>query len=241
MSSTRAPIDYSSIEVQIAYAFRCLAAHGDLLHRTLIGCNSHVLSRLTGESIKVACVGGGPGSDALGFVKFAERQGLTAKPVEFVFLDREPAWQTVRSALFPTFGTFPASSRFVQTDLATGSPWTSDWSFIDADLFTFSFALSEVWAFDGSGSVSNFLNFVISGAKSGAMFAYTDNGGPSFLPLAEKIFEARADLTRVFTADDTWMLIGGDEQQSAINGYITRFGQESKKTGNVNRRLWAKV
>lgn len=165
MSPSRSVVDYRSAPTHIAYAFRCLAAHGDLLFRTLESGSLAVCKALKNDPLKIVCVGGGPGSDALGFIKFAERYGLSKRKLKFVFLDREPAWLAVREALFPTFVGINAKQKFVQTDIAGGPPWANDWSFSDADLYTLSFALSEVWAFNGSGSVSDFLNRLVSSAK----------------------------------------------------------------------------
>lgn len=61
------------------------------------------------------------------------------------------------------------------------------------------------------------------------------------MPHADKTLSDRSDLTLLASADDTHMLIGGDEQQSAIASYVARYGQNAKLTGNVNRRLWMKV
>lgn len=242
MNVDRSPIDYSSADTQIAYSFRCLASHGDLLYRTLSSAKSAVLKAVGGGSIKIACIGGGPGSDALGFIKFAERNGLEKRKIKFVFLDYEAAWKTVRDALFATFGETSYTRKSVKTDLALGAPWADSWSFNDADIFTFSFALSEVWAFDAAGgSVSKFIDRLISGARAGALFVYVDNGGDAFLPLAEKAIAERSDIVEVFSEDDTWMLIGGDEEKSTLNKYSARYDQSLKITGNVNRRIWKKI
>jgi hypothetical protein len=240
MAAGRQPVNYSHPSTHLAYAFRSLTCHADLLYRSLAGASPAVAAAMSGNPVKVVCVGGGPGSDILGTIKFVERHGLTNKSFHFTILDREPAWSNVRSALGATFGNLAVSHGFELTDLAGGAPWVANWNFADADIYTISFCLSEVWIFDGNGSVTGFMDKLISSAKAGALFVYSDNGGPSFLPKVEKCFN-RPDVQSVFAADDTWMLIGGDEQQSHVQTYVARYGQETKKTGNVNRRIWKKV
>lgn len=237
----RAPIDYTSPITQIAYAYRCLTAHADLLHRSLAGARKHVHKALGTDEIKIACIGGGPGADALGVVKFLERFGPTDRPVVFAFVDRESAWKAVRNVLFPTFDQIDCARKVVQADLANGPPWVESWWFATADIFTFNFSLSEVWSFDKkNGSVTSFLNELIKKAKKGALFVYADNSSPSFLPHAERVFSKHPDLEEIYSDDDDWMLIGSDEQQSVIQEYVDRYKEPTKKTGKVNRRIWRK-
>lgn len=237
---TRPPLDYSAPATHVAYVYRCVPAHGQWLYHALLDAHAHAASLFKQDVVKVAAVGGGPGSDLLGVMKYARAGRLEKAHVAFKLLDHEPSWQGVASKIASTYaGERPLDFSFEHLDLASGSPWTASQEFLAADIFTFSFALSEAWVFDVDGSVTAFLNYVISNAKPGALFVYVDNGGPSFSGLAEPHF-TRKDLQLVASSDDQRRLLGSDEQSDAVAVYKERFGQSPKLQGNVSYRVWKK-
>jgi hypothetical protein len=54
---------------RFAYVFKYATAHSDYLN-TIIASSPELRAALTQERIHITCIGGGPGSDVLGFVKF---------------------------------------------------------------------------------------------------------------------------------------------------------------------------
>lgn len=62
-------IDYSSLPMQMAYAFMYVASHGDFLSQVLMKTSDALQGRLfAGRSIRVTSLGGGPGSDLLAII-----------------------------------------------------------------------------------------------------------------------------------------------------------------------------
>ncbi|WP_397576941.1 hypothetical protein [Sphingorhabdus sp.] len=243
LNSGRNPIDYSKITTHIAYTYRSLPAHSDWMYKALTHARKSVLAKMTGKKVRVACIGGGPGSDMLGVLKFANENSLNDKKFAFAVLDREKAWNGCRRHLVDTFeGELSVSQKHINLDLANGSPWTTNWGWLDADIFTFSFVLSEVWSFNEKRSVSEFIDRVIGGAGEGAIFCYVDNGGDNFIPLMEAEFDNRPDLRRIFSRDFSRLLMSYEEQSSAVEAtYGTIFGQSPKLKGNVSMRVWKKI
>lgn len=238
----RSPIDYSKTTTHIAYMYRAFGAHADWTYQTLQLAPGAVASALESSRPHVACIGGGPGSDLAGTLKFAVEHNLDDREFEFTILDREPLWHRSREELIATYeGEVDVAHRSEGLDLASGPPWVASWDFAAADMFTFSFVLSEVWSFNKKRSVSQFLDRLISQAKSGAIFCYVDNGGSNFTPLVEQEFETRSDLKLIGSRDVERLLPGFDEQCSVLeDAYRARFNQRPKLTGNVAMRLWQK-
>lgn len=243
LRTNREPVDYSKTTTQIAYVYRALPAHADWLYKSLSRASLRVTQAIPRGTVKVACIGGGPGSDLLGVAKFALAQRLRDRRFRFYVLDRQAAWWRSRGELVSTFEReLRITETFQELDLSAGEPWTPDSEYLAADIFTLSFVLSEVWSFDHSGSVTNYLNHLIDSAKPGAIFCYVDNGGPNFTPRAEAVFEARDDLELIETCDDERMLLSFDEQCSAVEEeYRPRFEQRPKLFGNVSTRIWIKI
>jgi hypothetical protein len=237
----RTPIDYSGEATHIAYVYRCAAAHGQWVYHALLAAHSRAARFFKQKMVKAAAIGGGPGSDMLGVMKYSKLMGLTAPTVSFKLLDHEPSWGLVWDEFAKTYqGTRSLNFMFEHLDLASGAPWTASEEFLTADIFVFSFSLSESWAFNGGGSVTAFLNHVISHANAGALFVYVDNGGPSFNSRVEAHF-LRRDVRQIAWSDDSRRLLGSDEQSGAVAVYRARFGQAPKLTGNVSYRVWEKL
>lgn len=242
LRENREPVDYSKLTTHIAYIYRALPAHADWLYKSLSRASLRIVASLPKGTLRVACIGGGPGSDLLGIAKFALAQGLRDRRFRFFVLDRQAAWWRSRSELIATLaGELRVSEAYQELDLASGPPWTPDDAYLDADIFTFSFVLSEVWSFDRGGSVTGYLNHVLDKAKPGALFCYLDNGGVNFTPRAEAVFGNRRDLELIETCDDDRMLLSYDEQCNVVEDvYRARFGQRPKLFGNVSTRIWIK-
>ncbi|WP_298019757.1 hypothetical protein [uncultured Parasphingopyxis sp.] len=243
LNSDRPAIDYSKLTTHIAYAYRSLAAHGDWLHKMLCQQTSAVKRTLDVPSPHVACIGGGPGSDILGVIKFARQWGLGDRTFRFTILDHHPQWWRCRDELVSTFDDQPPITHTHQDlDLSAGSPWTDDWQFCSADLFTLSFCLSEVWSFNAQGSVSGFLDQVISGAKAGALFCYLDNGGSNFSSRIDAEMCKRNDLVTLLDEEHGHMVMSYSERADVVKiPFQARFGgQWPKLKGEVATKIWKK-
>jgi hypothetical protein len=240
--ANRQPVDYTKITTHIAYTYRCLGAHSDWVFKALSLAGTAVVEQIGRSPIKVCSIGGGPGSDIAGVMKFAGTWNLANTAFNFDVLDRETAWNRARSELTATFRPqFTISERHIALDLAAGPEWVMQWDFSDADIFTMSFALSELWSFDSNGSVSKFFDRLISDSKCGAIFCYVDNGGDNFTPRAEELFY-RDDVEILGSNEDDRLLLSNDEQCSVIEiPFRHRFGQRPKLTGNVAMRVWRKI
>ena len=183
LNQNRRPVDYTRSTTHIAYCYRSLAAHGDWLYKTLRESRSNVRRALNkNRAARVACLGGGPGSDILGICKFLIQQDLADQEIEFVILDRERAWNRSRRLLVDTFaGELEITERYQSLDVTDDDQWTDDWDFCRSDLISMNFFLSEVWSFNGNGTVSRFIQRIIDRAPRGTLFTYVDNGGDNLL------------------------------------------------------------
>jgi len=124
--------------------------------------------------------------------------------------------------------------------LVEAGSWTQSWAFVDADIFTFSFSLSEVWCYNASGAVTSFLNELVERAKSGALFVYVDNGGDEFTPIVERELGRNRRLKLVGSQDNERMRMNYDERRDVVEAaYCARFnGERVKMGGNVSIRVW---
>lgn len=237
----REPVDYSRPTTQLAYLYRTVPSHADWVRQALATIPHTMEQLLKTGSVKIACVGGGPGTDMLGLAKYAEEVGFGQTSLSFVILDRERGWNTPRRVLASVIGPHIAET-FQHLDLTDRDNWVDAWTFADADLFTFSFSLSEVWCYNASGAVTEFLRQLVRKAKRGAIFAYVDNGGDNFTAVIETEFGTSQRIELVGSKDNEKMRMSFSEQRDTLeNSYMTRFGGERVKMGgNVSIRVWQK-
>jgi hypothetical protein len=242
LDSAREPVDYSKPTAQVAYVYRTLPAHADWVFEALKTVPMTMQQLLSRGNLKVACIGGGPGSDVLGVVKYVENSAYPRTRLNFVVLDREAGWNTPRQALMNTFAGGRVRESYQHVDLVDAGKWTSSWTFSDADIFTFSFLLSEVWCYNASGAVTGFLTELINRAKSGALFVYVDNGGNEFTPIVEREIGSNRQLNLVGSQDNERMRMNYDERRDIVESeYCNRFkGERVKMGGNVSIRVWQK-
>jgi hypothetical protein len=238
----REPVDYSRPTTQLAYLYRTVPAHADWVCQALATAPHAVQKLLATGHVKVACVGGGPGSDMLGIVKYAEDFGYPKTSFEFVVLDREIGWNTPRGILAHLLG--PKVSQIHQhLDLTEAGNWTPNWDFQDADIFTFIFSLSEVWCYNASGAVTEFLKRVVRHAKPGALFIYVDNGGNNFPQIIDQQVGGLPRLKLIGSRDNPQMRLRTSERRDTLEvPYKTRFQNEwVKMGGDVSIRVWQKT
>jgi hypothetical protein len=241
LDEAREPVDYHKPTTQIAYVYRSLPSHAEFLFKGLHSASRALQAACDRATVRVACIGGGPGSDMVGFVKFLETTDQADKAVDFTVLDHERSWHVPRTEVVKTFG--PNVRYFHQRlDLAdTQSEWVEDWAFCEADIFTFSFVLSEVWCYNGSGAITGFIREVVRRARRGAVLVYVDNGGDC-TEIADGVFDNIASLELISMLDDPTMRMGVEERRSVLEDeYSPRFNRERVKMGgNVSTRVWRK-
>ena len=72
----REPVDYSRPTTQLAYLYRTVPAHADRVRQALGSVSLRLESLLRSGNLKVACVGGGPGTDILGVAKLPRTKAI---------------------------------------------------------------------------------------------------------------------------------------------------------------------
>lgn len=85
-------INYNSPVIRFAYTYCYVASHADVMYQ-IIRDNQTVRNVLHNSETKIACLGGGPGSDLLGILKFMRLENISAQ-LKCTIYDREEIWQT---------------------------------------------------------------------------------------------------------------------------------------------------
>jgi hypothetical protein len=177
------------------------------------------------ENIRIACVGGGPGSDLLGIYKYVIM--LNDKPnMMFYLLDRENAWSESWSEVdLMTKSTLTSSTMFRHIDVCDDTSWKVHKKFLNSDLFTFVYFISEI--FSSRKEATAFFQNLFKKAKKQARFLYIDFTDSDLAQWFDDL-TAEAGLKTLLAKNAPFQL-SYDEDKAALGEYYEKFDSPKLK------------
>lgn len=231
----RTPIDYSRPETRFAYIYKYTVAHADYV-RYIIAGSAEINNLLRQPKVEVACIGGGPGSDLLGILKYMLRTGISNTTLTCYIFDRERAWgdswSHVAQRLDAPFALFPL---FMQMDVTKEEEWASYRNYLNADLLTLSYFVSELWSIRKHAEPF-FINF-LSRMKPGGMLLFVDNNSAPFLQWFDEMIASNG--FSVIESRGGELSFDHDEEKQDLGIYFTKFGWP-KRASNAAWRILRK-
>jgi len=108
----REPINYQDPATRFAYVFKYTASHGDYVVQTLQKAGRAVGGTLfNAETLRLSCVGGGPGSDVIGTLKYlSDHMNEPTKKLTCYLLDGEQAWADTWTEIGDAISVHPGTS-----------------------------------------------------------------------------------------------------------------------------------
>lgn len=243
LSSARKPLmDYSDPATQLAYLYGYVPAHAAFVFNILSEARGSLGKPLfISDTINLTSLGGGPGSDLLGTLKFLIHWGRhePVKRVRVRILDKEAEWSRVCADLAQALNAcgIELSLEFIQVD-ATDPGSLKGIDFSDEDLIAMSFFVSEVCCLDAVQEVADFFKNAFGSLKSGALILYNDNRDPAFRDFFDKRVSKAGSFETLAHDDAADMRLDSGEQSSVLAEYKARFGGRSTRlTGRTSYRL----
>ena len=220
------PIDYSDPVKRFAYIFKYIVAHADYIMQLIRAEPS--LRRLLGQpTAEVACLGGGPGSDLLGILKYMMMAGVGNTCLTCYIFDRERAWGDSRSdvarILRAPFSIYPV---FQQMDVTDPCTWKSYQTFLRADLVTLSYFQSEVWRI--KEQAEPFFHHCMAEMKKGSMVLFVDNNSPTFVGWFDEL--ATHNKLKPVQKDCCMLAFSNDEEKKDLGPYFQKFGWPKRES-----------
>ena len=171
-------IDYADPVNRFAYVYSYVTCHANLVASKITA--THALRNLfDNPKVSISCIGGGPGSDFLGVVKFMMQTNKGAA-VKCYLLDREErwgdSWSNVDDKIDPAFRISTIFQRMDVTE--TDSPNRIRSYVQQSDLITLTYFMSEV--FKQQSASNPFFDKLVEHAKPGTLFLYIDNDSSVF-------------------------------------------------------------
>jgi len=235
-------IQYADPATRFAYVFRYVASHGDFVNQILRLLRAQIQRPVFhAPHAQIACLGGGPGSDLIGVLKYLE--SMPDEPVQELQcwqLDNEQNWQEAWAGVNAQLNAKTRFHSFYMTlDATNRMSWGALSAYFQADLFTFSYFISEIMKFNGNGAVADFLGHIFKHAKPGALFLFDDNSSGGFVEFFDAACAA-AGLARIIGSDGVRWWPDQSERREELRAYVDRYGQNPKVQAWLSYRVYRK-
>ncbi|ELS32416.1 MULTISPECIES: hypothetical protein [Pseudanabaena] len=233
---TGVTIDYSHPITRFAYIYAYVTSHANLVN-TIIDKSSDLSVLFDKEKVTVTCLGGGPGSDFLGILKYLMLNSKNPR-VSFKICDKEKAWldswEGVDNMVDPKFR---ISTSYNSIDVTEPEDWQSLKNYFQSsDLFTMIYFMSEVQAL--RDKADEFFANLFEKAKSGALFLFVDNNIPEFYDWFDELADEFG--VEILKSRRENILAPIHEEKKDLGEYYKKFGSP-KIRANVAYRIARKT
>ncbi len=219
---TKGCLDYSNPARRFAYLFTYTTSHAHIVYER-IARSADLAQVFDAKQVFVSCIGGGPGSDFLGVLKYCQlakkTPGLTCH-----LLDRDAAWGESWSDVGKKVGaTMRLDTVFSPFDVTDEARWKVFKKHFQADFFTLIYFVSEVYEF--REKAAPYFDALFSSMRADTHLLYVDNNTPEFYKWFDAL-AAKHGLQIVESNSGHMQLAwnGKDKEEKAdLQPYLDRF------------------
>lgn len=212
-------LDYSDPVRRFAYIFRYTTSHANLVYDR-IRCSQPLAALFDRQQLHVSCVGGGPGSDFLGVLKYC-LQADKKPAVKCLLTDRDPAWGESWSDVDEKVkATMQLSTVFNSFDVTDPMQWKTFTKHYHAHFITLIYFLSEVYA--KRHHAQEYFESLFANVKPGALMLFIDNNASEFYNWFDQLSAAHG--FGVLDRGEGLAKMPLDEEKTDLEPYFTKFG-----------------
>lgn len=213
-------VDYSNSVTRFAYIYKYVTSHANMVYDAIRDYKelAEIFER---DIVRVACIGGGPGSDFLGVLKYLIRTSQTPY-LRCATLDRDRTWgESWRDVDEKVDANFRLSTSFDQLDITDASTWKPQVKYLQSDLFSMIYFMSEVYK--EKDETNEYFKHLFGGAKSGSFFLFIDNNSPEFYNWFDELAGSNS-VDVIHREQGRTRLYDGLEQKADLGVYYEKFG-----------------
>jgi hypothetical protein len=164
-------VDYREEESRLIYLYMYVGAHASFFSEIANHLYQAQAPIFKNSTLRVACLGGGPGTDIIGLTRLLENQQSTTTVTARIY-DREIGWEPIWQEVAQVIGVNPS---FQAMDVCTPMSSSMLAEISTYDLITLSYLASEVVHLGAPAHA--FFQSCFGAMKSGAFAIYIDNSG----------------------------------------------------------------
>lgn len=229
------PIDYSESATRLAYIYKYVTCHSNLVC-TRIRELVELRNLFKNAAVQVACIGGGPGSDFLGILKYCIDYGKT--PIlKCSLFDRETAWGETWEDVDDKIlidDNLHTRTVYQTLDVCRPETYKSRTKYLRSDLFTMIYFVSEVYGLLDDGA-DDYFDHLFSGMRSDALVLYIDNNHSDFTNWVDGKFKKHK--LNVISSSQGRENMPVDEEKRDLGTYFGKFASSPKLEADVCWRV----
>ncbi|WP_434300620.1 hypothetical protein [Corallococcus exiguus] len=228
--------DFDDPVTRFAYVYNYVPSHAHWLYE-LIDWSDDAKEVFTKPKIRLTCLGGGPGSDLVGILKYISQQDK--QPMLFCeIIDGCIHWKQTWSDLAFNLGwKNTLHTDYSIQDVDDKKSWLTPTGISKSDIITISFFASEI--FHLGEKATKYLEHVFDKAKSGAIILVNDNNSPRFHKWIDKIAKD-SKLDTLLAEAGTRKIYDRDESTLLVGQYKEKFKRNPRLQGNLFWRVFKK-
>jgi hypothetical protein len=227
-------IDYSFPVTRFAYIYVYVTSHANLVC-SMIQKNQDIGNLFDNQKVNVACIGGGPGSDFLGILKYL-MTNKKSPTIKFQLCDKEKtwaeSWSDVDNMIDPEFR---ISTSYLPLDVTKPDDWKPYTKYFQSDLFTMIYFMSEVLSL--RNLADEYFANLFSQAKPGSLFLFIDNNHHTFYSWFDNL--AKTHNIKIIDKGEGKQWLPYHEEKSDLGIYFQKFSSP-KITANIAYRIGQK-
>jgi hypothetical protein len=227
-------INYSFPVTRFAYIYAYVTSHANLVC-SMIQKNKEIVNLFDNQKVNVACIGGGPGSDFLGILKYL-MINKKSPTIKFQLCDKEKtwaeSWSDVDNMIDPEFR---ISTSYLPLDVTKPDDWKPYTKYFQSDLFTMIYFMSEVLS--SRSLADEYFTNLFGQAKSGSLFLFIDNNHHTFYSWFDDL--AKTYNIKIINRGEGKEWLPYHEEKSDLGIYFQKFSSP-KITANIAYRIGKK-
>ena len=243
LSSTYAKVltgggpDFSDPVIRFAYVYTYVPAHAHWVSE-LIGWTQEAQQVFEAEKVRIACIGGGPGSDLVGMLKYLDERGGEMPGIFCEIADGCELWKrTWAEVAFALDRNVRLVTDYVTQLVGDPDVWTHPSQFEKSDLLSMNFFVSEIVHL--GETAWEYIEEVLKRAKPGAVLLFNDNNDSRFFQKFDEI-SSRLRWETLRNGTGTRKIYDPGEKKDELSDFREKFGRVSKLSGSVAWRVLRK-
>lgn len=228
-------IDHADLTTRFAYIYKYVTCHANLVYQTIQSAPP-LQSLFNQQKVKITCIGGGPGSEIIGILKYLLELRKSPK-LRFNLYDREKRWGECWNDVDDKLDLpMEFNSHCEPMDVLVEADWGSNSKYLQSDLFSMVYFLSEIET--KKKEATPFFENLFTNARAGSFFLFLDNGHTYYYEWFDQLIEGRG-IDVLASAEERTQIYDLDEQKSDLEVYYEKFGYP-KMRANIAYRICQK-
>ena len=236
LAAGNARIDYKDEYTRFAYIYKYVTSHANIVYQ-LVQSSDELRELFKRDRVNVACIGGGPGSDFLGVLKYVMNRGLQPR-LKCTLFDAECSWGECWCDVDDKLETeLPLRTVFQPFSVVEPNTYENLNKYLTSDLVTLIYFMSEVHRV--KEDAEPYFKTLFQGIKQGALFLYVDNNNRQFYDWFDRL--ARENDLEVLDREEGNVQIEDlREEKKDLGEYYDKFGSP-KLRGDIAYRICRKT